>query len=383
MGVQARIRDRILREGPISFAEYMETALYDPADGFFTGGRGAGRAGRDFVTSPEVGSLFGLLVSRALDDTWRRLGRPDPFLVIEAGAGGGRLAADVLRAQPACARALRYVLVERSGPLRDAQRERLPVEPPDEALGPFLVADGETPEPQPGQGPIVTALDDLPAIRVTGVVLANELLDNLPVRLVERGAAGWFEVRVDRDDARFVEVLVPAPPALAAEADVVAAGITPEPGIRLPVPLAAREWLERVAGILARGELVCFDYVDGAASMAERGQDSWLRTYRAHQPGGSPLEAPGTKDITCDVPLEYVLTVAGRAGLRTREILTQRDWAVRNGIAELVAEGDAIWAEGARRGDLEALAGRSRGVEAAALTDPGGLGAHRVLIFER
>ena len=75
--------------------------------------------GRDFVTSPEVGTLFGALVARALDASWHELGAPDPFVVIEAGAGRGRLAADVLRAAPACAPALRYVLVERSAALRD------------------------------------------------------------------------------------------------------------------------------------------------------------------------------------------------------------------------------------------------------------------------
>src|SRR6478672_2885214 len=89
MGLETRIRERIHREGAVSFAEYMELALYEPAEGFFTRGGGAGRAGRDFVTSPEVGSLFGMVIARALDDTWRRLGEPDPSAVVEAGAGSG------------------------------------------------------------------------------------------------------------------------------------------------------------------------------------------------------------------------------------------------------------------------------------------------------
>src|SRR3954471_5131618 len=107
------ITERIHRNGPIRFGAFVELALYGH-DGFFTGGGGAGRAGRDFVTSPEVGSLFGMVIARALDDAWHRLGRPDPFVVVEAGAGRGRLGADVLRAAPGCAPALRYVLVERS-----------------------------------------------------------------------------------------------------------------------------------------------------------------------------------------------------------------------------------------------------------------------------
>jgi SAM-dependent MidA family methyltransferase len=385
MGLDTRIRERIHREGAVSFAEYMELALYEPTEGFFTRGGGAGRAGRDFVTSPEVGSLFGMVIARALDDTWRRMGEPDPFVVVEAGAGRGRLAADVVRASPACVGALRYVLVERSASLREEQRERLALEPPDEALGPFMVADdGESREPVPGRGPIVTSLDDLPAARIRGVVLANELFDNLPVHVVERAPdGGWLEVRVSADGERFAEVLVPAAPPLAAEADLVAEGAVVDVGARIPVPRAARAWLERVGAMLVRGEVVLFDYVDTASSLAARGQQSWMRTYRAHQRGGDPLEAPGMQDITCDVPLEYLRTIADRVGLPLREYVPQREWMGHHNIAELVAEGDAMWQEGAARGDLAAIAGRSRGVEAAALTDPGGLGAHRVLVLRR
>jgi SAM-dependent MidA family methyltransferase len=201
--------------------------------------------------------------------------------------------------------------------------------------------------------------------------------------VVERAADGWLEVRVATDDERFVEVLVPAPPPLAAEADLVAEGAVVDVGARIPVPLAARTWLERVGAMLVRGEVVLFDYVDTVSSLAARGQASWMRTYRAHQRGGDPLEAPGTQDITCDLPLEYLRAIADRVGLPLREYMPQREWMGHHGIAELVAEGDATWQEGAARGDLVAIAGRSRGVEAAALTDPGGLGAHRVLVLRR
>src|SRR5690242_21647066 len=101
----------------------MEEALYGDG-GFFASGHGAGRGGRDFMTSPETGPLFGVCVARALDRMWRALDEPDPFLVVEAGAGSGRLAREILRAEPDCKRALRYVLVERSAALRAAQRSR-------------------------------------------------------------------------------------------------------------------------------------------------------------------------------------------------------------------------------------------------------------------
>jgi len=159
MTLAERIAERIRREGPITFADFHAAALYDEPDGFFSSGRGAGRAGRDFVTSPEVGTLFGALVARFLDTAWLRLGAPDPFVVIEAGAGRGRLAADVLRAEPACATALRYVLVERSPVLRAEQRELLTLEPADEALGPFTrrADPDDVPEPVRNTGCLPSA----------------------------------------------------------------------------------------------------------------------------------------------------------------------------------------------------------------------------------
>jgi SAM-dependent MidA family methyltransferase len=119
------------------------------------------------------------------------------------------------------------------------------------------------------------------------------------------------------------------------------------------------------------------------AELVERGQHGWLRTYRAHDRGSDPLDVPGTQDITCDVPIEYLGAVAARAGLRVELDVDQATWLGHLGIDDLVAEGDATWHERAHLGDLEAVAGRSRGVEAAALTDPAGLGAHRVVRLRR
>jgi len=385
-GLTPRIAERIRREGPITFADYMSMALYDESGGFFAVGGGAGRAGRDFVTSPEVGTLFGALLARSIDASWRDLRGPDPFLVVEVGAGRGRLAADVLRAQPECAPALRYVLVERSAVLRGEQRELLTLEPPDEALGPFArVADAdEPPEVVRGTGPIATSLAELPAVQVDGVVLANELLDNLPVHIVERTPDGWCEIRVGLGESdRLEEVPVPAPDDLSVQADEVAAGSSVPAGARLPVPVAAREWLAHVATLIRNGVVVIVDYADDAAGLVARGQESWLRTYRGHARGTDVLDAPGSQDLTYDVPLEYLRSVAARAGFSVDVDTTQAEWLRGLGIDDLVAAGDQTWRERAHLGDLEAVAGRSRGVEAAALTDPAGLGAHRVLVLRK
>jgi NADH dehydrogenase [ubiquinone] 1 alpha subcomplex assembly factor 7 len=364
----------------------VDAALYDEHDGFFSRRGGAGRSGSDFVTSPEIGTLFGALAARALDRWWRALGEPDPFIVVEAGAGRGRLAADVLRAAPSCAPALRYVMVERSAALREAQRELLALEPYEDAFGPAARDDpDEAPHPVPGVGPIVSALPELPAVAIRdGVVLANELLDNLPCRIVERTTAGWSEVRVGVDDhSDFVEVVVPAFSELQAEAERVAAGSAVDPGARLPVPTGAQEWFAACGRALRRGRLLVVDYADTAASLARRGQGEWLRTYRAHERGGPPLRAPGTQDITADVPAEFLVSVAARNGFQLVEAPSQRDWLESLGIDELVADARHRWRERAAIGDLEALQSRSWITEADALADPNGLGGHAVFVFER
>lgn len=378
-GAAEQLTQRIHREGAIPFDAFVEAALYGD-DGFFTRARGAGRAGRDFVTSPEVGPLFGALVARALDRWWAELEQPDPFLVVDAGAGRGRLAADVLAAAPACAPALRYVLVERSPSLLAAQHELLTLEPFEDVWGPMVRTDADAPVPVAAMGPITAALSELPAVRTPGVVIANELLDNLPFRIVERTERDWLEVRVGVDGDGFVEVLVPAAPELATEADLVAVGAVP-PGARLPIPTAFPAWLRRSALALHRGVLVVIDYCASAAELAERGRDGWLRTYRDHGRGASPLEAVGDQDLTVDVPLEYVVHAADRAGFRLQADLTQAEWLQELGIDELVDEARSQWDARAGVGDLAAMRHRSRVSEATALTDLGGLGAHRVLVF--
>lgn len=382
VGPAPQLRERIRRAGPIPFADFQAAAL----DAFFAH-RGAGRAGRDFVTSPEVGPLFGALVARALDETWVRLGQPDPFVFVDAGGGRGRLVADVLRAEPACAPALRAVLVERSATLRADARALLALEPPAVALGAFAATTrDEPPEPVAGTGPVVTVLDDLPDLPLTGVVVANELLDNLPVRVVERGPGTWREVRVGLADGAFVEVLVDASAELGVAADELTAGVTPRPGERVPVPVGAAGWLERSATTLRRGELWVVDYADDTAGLLARGPhgpSGWLRTYRGHGRGSDPLDAPGAQDITTDVPLGWLRRAALRAGYAVALDTRQTEWLRSLGIDALVDEGRRRWDARAHLGDLEAVAGRSRSVEASALTDPSGLGGHRVVVLAR
>src|SRR3954469_2843290 len=117
--LEAVLVDHLVAHGPIGFDEYVDHPLYAPGLAFYATGGGAGRR-RDFLTSPEVGPLFGAVVARALDAEGVRLGQPSPFTVLEGGAGRGALARSVRGAGPGCLAvgALRYVCVERSDRLR-------------------------------------------------------------------------------------------------------------------------------------------------------------------------------------------------------------------------------------------------------------------------
>jgi len=347
------LRLHLARAGTIGFDEYVGHALYTPHFGFYTSGRGAGRR-RDFLTSPEVGPLFGAVLARALDTWWDGLGRPDPYVVVEAGAGPGTLARSVLAADPRCADALHLVLVD----------------------------PGETQWATHPEG--VDSRAALPAPRELGdepvVVLANELLDNLPFALVAKtGGGSWSEVRVGWDDAASAlgEVLIPLDGGRARWCED-RAGADAAVGARLPVQADAAAWLvDTLALTDGGGRVVAIDYASDSASLARRPWDEWVRTYAAHGRAGAPLEAPGSCDITCEVAVDQLALV--------RRPDADRDQATflrAHGLDELVEEGAARWrAEGHTR-SLDAIAARSRVHEADALTDPVGLGAFRVLEWE-
>jgi len=190
-------------------------------------------------------------------------------------------------------------------------------------------------------------------------------------------------VRVGLGETGFVEVAVPAASEVAAAAAEVAAGVAVPTGARLPVPTASADWLAECGYVLRRGYLVVIDYAASAESLVTLRQDEWLRTYREHQRGEAPLAAPGAQDLTCTIPVEHLVAQARRAGFRLVEHIRQADWLAALGIDELVEDARGVWRERAAVGDLDAMAARSRVSEAAALTDPSGLGAHHVFVFAK
>ena len=325
-------------------------------------------------------------MARALDQWWHELGEPDPFVVMEAGAGNGRLCREVLRAAPECAPALRYVLVERSAALRDAQRELLTVEPFEHALGPST-PDRRTAGCRSRSRAAARSSArsrSCPRCSVDGVVIANELLDNLAVRpgRARRRTAGSRSGSGSPTAGAFYEVPVPR---VGGDRHAGSTTSSAPVGARLPVQRAVEEWIDDCAARLRRGVVLVLDYAAELDELVRRVRHPTARVAAdvpgATRRGGDPLDDPGTQDITTDVLLPTLRRDARRAGFTVAHRDEPGRVAARVGIDELVEEGRRAWEAGAARGDLEALAGRSRITEAAALTDPAGLGAHTVLVL--
>jgi SAM-dependent MidA family methyltransferase len=216
---------------------------------------------------------------------------------------------------------------------------------------------------------LAASLAELPAGPLVGVVLANELLDNLPFGLLERTTAGWAEVRVD---ATLRELLVPAPGEAAARAQHLAPDA--RPGARVPLQDEAAAWLREALATLERGRVAVFDYASDTPTLARRRWTEWVRTYRSHGRGGAPLDHLGDQDITCEVAVDQLASVRPPALDRSQE-----DFLRAHGIGELVDAARRGWRQRAHVGDLPALKARARVTEAEALLDSAGLGGFRAI----
>ena len=325
--------------GAIPFSDYMRLALYGEGGFYTTGGR-AGRRGGDFITSPEVGPLFGTVIARALDAWWKELGSPNQFDVVECGAGPGTLARSILAAQPECASAMQYVAVELSASQR--------------ALHPQGVESHET----------------MPDGPITGVILANELLDNLPFRLFVFDGS-WMEAFVSQAaGGQFVEVL--------RTPDVVPSCLpqTAPLGSRAPIQDAAASWVRDSLAKIGNGRLLLFDYCStSTAEIALTPWREWLRTYRDQGRGAHYLTEPGTQDITAQVMIDQLPTGFSSS--------TQTEFLVQWGVNDLVREGSDYWESMKTAPDVAAMKMRSRATEAKSLVDQSGLGMFSVVSWQK
>jgi len=385
----ARIHAEIAARGPMTFARFMDLALYDPDGGYYRAE--AARPGRegDFLTAPEAHPIFGMALARAVADAWDGLGRPDPFVLREYGAGTGTLALAILdglrRERPELSAAIRYQPVEVEPRRLDAIATRLTAAGHGATLraadrGTTVAAGDSAADPSdPAADPSDPAADpsdpgDLP---VDGFVVANEVLDALPTHRVVLRAGVLHEVMVGSQDGAFVDIEAdPSTPALAAR--LSAEGVTLAEGERTEICLALDGWIGRVAAGLRRGVMLLIDYGYPAAELHDpiRRPDGTLRAYLRHRVHDDPYAHVGRQDLTAHVDLTAVERAAAAAGLAHLGTTTQAEFLVGLGTEGLL---QAIQADPATTME-DYLAVRSALMR---LLDPSAMGRFRVMAFAR
>ncbi len=370
------IRAEIRSGGPITFARFMGRALYEPGHGYYRRDEpGPGRAG-DFITAPEAHPIFGAAVGRLAAQAWEALGRPTPFTITEPGAGTGAMAAGLLAGlrDDGCPLLdhLRYRPVEVEPARLSALRARLATD----GLAHYLTtqAPGGAEEAAGPDAPGATGADAASA--EAGAVLANEVLDALPVHRVIGRGTGIRELLVGLDRAgafTFVEA-EPTTPALAARLE--AEGITLADGQVTEVCLALDTWLAGATARLGRGIVVLVDYAaEPAALHGPARPTGTLRAFARHAVGADPFRHVGRQDLTATVDLAAVRAAAAHVGLAPLGETTAGEL--------LAAAGDDLPGRYLHRPGVtlqDALALRSALVR---LLDPRGLGGYRVLAFGR
>lgn len=375
----------IAARGPLTFARFMELALYHPERGYYTGAAARAIRGGDFLTAPEMDPIFGRTLARPVAETWELLGRPDPFTIVEYGAGSGALAAalveGLVRVAPAALAALRYAPVELNRHRLAELRARFEAARLAERL-----VDAET-------------LDERPA---EGVVLANEFLDALPVHRLQVHRGRLRERYVDRvglaeadapdaadtvggaagdDDAAdpaavLVERLGP-PSSLALAARLAEEGVALAEGQQAEVCLAMEPWLDEVSRRLGRGLVLVVDYGAPAAELyGPRHLAGTLLAYASHGANEDVLRGVGRQDLTAHVDLTALGRAATARGFAVHGPRSQQAFLVAAGLAEELAELRAD--EGT---DLAAWASARSAV--GRLLDPRHLGGFQVLGLAR
>ena len=353
----ARIRDEIAAQGPITFARFMERALYEPGHGYYRRETaGPGMAGADFLTAPEAHPIFGAAIGRLAEQAWDAMGRPASFTLVEPGAGSGALAAGMLDAlrslAPPLFEAIRYRPIEVEPARLDSLRARLHELALDDRLAPAASAPGD------------------------GMLVANEVVDALPVHRVIGRPAGLRELLVTIAGDRLAwHEAEPTTPQLQRALDDE--GVTLGDGQVTEVCLAMRPWLQDAVRAIDRGLVVIVDYAAEPGELHGTARpDGTLRTFADHAVGGDPFRDIGRRDLTATVDLAALRAAAAAAGLAPAGETTQAELLARAGTSDLTDT--YLRRPGATLQD--ALHLRSA---LARLLDPRGMGGFRVLAFAR
>jgi SAM-dependent MidA family methyltransferase len=294
--------ERIRSKGAMTFAAFMEAALYEPGLGYYTSpGRKVGAEG-DFYTSMNVHSAFGRMIAKEICRFWELLGSPSSFTVAEAGAGGGQLAQDILDGisefNDALYAALTYRLIEKEPSLKEIQSSRLAQHAAKLAWSsPDELASG--------------------ALSFTGCIVSNELFDAMPVHIIEMTNEGVKEVYVGADENGFTEELnAPSTPDIAAYLERYQVRLIP--GQRAEINLNATGWIASAAKALQRGFILTIDYgyLTEELYSPQRKEGTLLCDHK-HTTGEDPYELVGEQDITTHINFSQLMEAGKDAGLAT------------------------------------------------------------------
>lgn len=340
----ARISQEIASHGPLSFARYMEIVLYDPQLGYYMRANEIFGPRGDFVTAPGISKLFGDCVAQQAAEVLSAVGPGAE--VLEIGAGDGKMARDMLDAlaEQDCL-PTRYRILELSGTLRQQQAATL-------AACPRAVRER------------VEWIDTLDGEAFNGLVVANEVLDALPVTCVERGDGGWLERCVDFSGGELSWTVRPADAGLVSRLERLS-GVEWPVRYRTEICLLFEPWLRTLSKVLERGVVILSDYGDARREYYHPARaDGSVRSFYKHRMLDDPLVLPGLADITANVDFTAVAEAAANAGFEVAGFTTQAHFLLGNGLLERVADGE--------EGSDEARFQQARAIKT--LTLPGEMG---------
>ncbi|MGH7273705.1 MAG: class I SAM-dependent methyltransferase [Nitrospiria bacterium] len=318
------IQGRISSQGRITFAEYMEMALYMPGLGYYTSpGEKIGGEG-DYYTSPDLHPLFGEMIGRQLAqiaDTSALGGSACPLDIVEMGAGQGHLCQDILdytrREHPKFFQRLSYLIIEKSHIMIEQQKERL------------------APYTQEDKVRWVSGLDNTTFPQgIIGFVLSNELLDSFPVHRLVKKDGQLQEIYVTLRDGKFSEVLdVPSCPDLIRYFERL--DIVLEEGQQVEVNLKALDWMRQVGRILKKGVVITVDYGYPATELysPDRKRGTFL-CYYIHRVSEDPYVRVGWQDMTAHVDFTSLARTGQEMGLEVTGFTNQEYFLIGLGITQ-------------------------------------------------
>ncbi|MFD3003457.1 class I SAM-dependent methyltransferase [Pontibacter toksunensis] len=302
------ITQRIQQEGPVSFSDFMEMALYYPESGYYTSTEDKIGVKGDFYTSSILTPAFGAMVGRQMEQMWDLLGR-EAFTIVEYGAGTGSLCHSILaylKGNEPLYDKLEYCIIEKSPALREKQEKALP-----EKVKWY------------------NSIQDVPPI--TGCILSNEVVDNFAVHQVVMEEE-LMEVFVDYEQG-FVEVLKPAPKALTHYLNELKVQLPK--GFRTEINLEATKWISDIAKALKKGYVITIDYGGLSSELYRESRSAGtLVCYHEHQVFDNPYQNIGEQDITTHANFSALIHWGLKAGLTCCGITSQGQFLTALGFSE-------------------------------------------------